>query len=379
MKKLFKKINIVEVIKIEDDLELLQHHLANVYENLSNIILAVPKNYEKLVRLENLTSKWVDKISFFHLEENQNFLSEKTITTISKLLYELEIGFEDVVCFSKINEVPNFNVFETVLENLKFHPVILRMRDFVYNTQIYSPQCHMGSICFNFSFLTNKPKLAEQLNNIKDTIVGNNFNVFDNGWNFSYFTSLENIIHHFKSKKIEINFEDLENCFSKNYHPIFFENNKLFYLSDFEGDINFDVLYLNEYFHDRNIEVNNLVVLNFNQMRIPTSFCSEYDRVFNFNFGRNYSLPEVSETGNLKTLNIFLPNHDLYTTNNDDTFEFVYNTNEIKRILSKSNLRKNHTLEIVVLPNYLEHPKKKTISWAEFKNTSPNEVFRGIF
>ena len=90
MKKLFKKINIVEVIKIEDDLELLQHHLANVYENLSKIILAVPKNYEKLARLENLTSKWVDKISFFHLEESQNFLSEKTITSFSKLLYELQ-------------------------------------------------------------------------------------------------------------------------------------------------------------------------------------------------------------------------------------------------------------------------------------------------
>ena len=237
----------------------------------------------------------------------------------------------------------------------------------------------MGTICINFSFLMKNPKLPEQLNNIKETIVGKNFNVTDNGWNFSFFSSLENIIYHFGEKKIEINLEDLKKCFSKNYHPIFYENGKLLHLADFEGDINFDVFYLKQHFHNTNFEVSNLVVLNLNQMRIPESFCSEYECVFNFNFGRNYSLPEVSETGNLKTLNIFLPNHELYTTNNDDTFEYVYNTNEIKRILSKSNLRKNHILEIVVLPSYLENPKKKTISWSEFKNTPPNEVFREIF
>jgi hypothetical protein len=373
-----KKNKIVEVINLNEDLDILKHHLKNVYKNLYHIIITIPNSFSEINRLKKNCSEWIDKITIIETDNNDTWLSVNS-QSLFDIFSELLLDFEDIICFSEGSEVPDFQNFEKVSEHLKFEPVILRMTDFVFNTKIYSKNRHMGSICVSYSNLLKNNNLVTEIRQVKKNIIGDSFYVVDNGNNFSFFLEKSKILDYFHTKNLDVNENEFDNCISNNFHPKFFENKKKNYFTDYEGDISFDVSNLKEFFFQENTEKKILIILNVYQKKVLSEWCEPYQRVLNFNFTEDYRFSELSLETNLETYNIFLPKYQLYQRNNLEDFWITYKVNELKRLLKNSNLMNNRIVDLIVFKDDIESQSKKTFSFEELKKFSFEDVFTEIF
>jgi hypothetical protein len=373
-----KKNKIVEVINLNEDLDILKHHLKNVYKNLYHIIITIPNSFSEINRLKKNCSEWIDKITIIETDNNDTWLSVNS-QSLFDIFSELLLDFEDIICFSEGSEVPDFQNFEKVSEHLKFEPVILRMTDFVFNTKIYSKNRHMGSICVSYSNLLKNNNLVTEIRQVKKNIIGDSFYVVDNGNNFSFFLEKSKILDYFHTKNLDVNENEFDNCISNNFHPKFFENKKKNYFTDYEGDISFDVSNLKEFFFQENTEKKILIILNVYQKKVLSEWCEPYQRVLNFNFTEDYRFSELSLETNLETYNIFLPKYQLYQRNNLEDFWITYKVNELKRLLKNSNLMNNRIVDLMVFKDDIESQSKKTFSFEELKKFSFEDVFTEIF
>jgi hypothetical protein len=373
-----KKNKIVEVINLTEDLEILKHHLKNVYKDLYHIIITTPNSFSEINRLKKICSEWIDKITIIETDNNDTWLSVNS-QSLFDIFSELLLDFEDIICFSEASEVPDFRIFEKVSEHLKFEPVILRMTDFVFNTKIYCKNRHMGSICVSYSNLLKNNNLVTEIRQVKKNIIGDSFYVVDNGNNFSFFLEKSKILDYFHTKNLDVDENEFDNCISNNFHPNFFENKKKSYFTDYEGDISFDVSNLKEFFFHENTEKKILIILNVYQKKVLSEWCEPYQRVLNFNFTEDYRFSELSLENNLETYNIFLPKYQLYQRNNLEDFWITYKVNELKRLLKNSNLMNNRLVDLIVFKDDIESESKMTFSFEELKKFSFENVFTEIF
>jgi hypothetical protein len=373
-----KKNKVCEVINIDDDLRNLKHHLKNVYENLSHIIITTPNGFSKNNKLKQICSGWIDKITFVE-RVSEEWWSEKNTEILYKILSELQLTFDDVICFSKVTEIPEFGNFKKIFEHLKFEPVILRMTDFVFNTQFYSKTRHMGSICVTFSNLLKNQKIVSEIHSVKDNLVGDNFYVVDNGHNLSFFSEKFEIFNYFRNRNIEVDESQFDECVSNHYHPKFLENKKVNYITDFDDIIFFDISNLEQFNYLPINEKKIFAILNLFQKKILEDWCLPYQRVLNFNFTTDYTFTEFSCEKNLETYNIFLPKIELYNISNSKDFLFTYKVNEVKRKLRNSNLMNSQLIDIVVFKEDIQNEPKITFTWGQLKNLSFENVFNEIF
>jgi len=373
------KKKIVEVLTIDKDFELLQHHLQNVYENIHHILILVDVNFDKMVELNKITTKWVDKISYFFLEEGLSPLDLSNLSKITDFLKQLDLGFEDIVCFSEISEIPDLINFNDVVEHLKFEPVILRMTDFTFNLKKHCKNRHLGSLCVYFSFLLTNPNKVRQINDNKKVFFWRSFYFVDNGFKFSFFQKKLNILDDFRKKGIEVSSADLEDIVSKNIHPKFFETEQKHYLSDYQENIDFNIDFLIEQDEISSSSNKILIILNLKQKKVETSKLGEYFRVLNFNFSRDYSLLEHSTLENVENINIFFPRTIPYEVNENHFFETEFVFKELKRKLNQSNFIANQNLNFTIFIDKLELEEKLEISWEKLKKSNLKEVLIKFF
>lgn len=341
------KHKIVDIIFYEGEENLLLHRIHNFYTDVSLFIVVESdkkessENIEFTFKKENF-SKWIDKIIYIPIQiQNdttiENFSQEKIQKVISKL-YSLDLFFEDILIFSKTSEFPDFSKIEHIKENLYYEPAILRQTDLVFNTKYKKITKHLGSCCFFYSQIIQKPAYVKQIIDLKKNYVSDRFFVIDSGINHNFF---------------------LEDSNTK--------------ITNFLEEYPYDKKYLLDIEKTILEPKDKLIVINFFENKLPDL---EYETVLNFNFTKDYSLPRITASNNTTNINIFVPPYEIYNIESELNFDFTYSFNEVAKILRSYEFFENQNLIFVPFRDKLETNKIKQDLWKDIKNIRFDEYLK---
>ena len=333
-----KKNKIVDVVFVESDISLLEHRIHNTYEFVHKIVLVIGSEKEVLVSLNSKITPWIDKISVLHSEETDVY-NKNNINKIKNFIVDYE--FEDLICFSKLNELPDYENFEEVTEQIIFGPVVLRNTNLKFNTSLYTKNRHMGTICVNYSQLLDYKTDLSTLNDGKQNIITSFFNIVDNGYNFE--------------------------GFSKN------NGNTSLPVNTYKGPITFSKDYLKEIFPKNLCDKKTLVIFNMNQEYVDISKLDQYSKILNFNFTKDYRLKNIETNEELTTINIFLPPKPLYDTTT--IFNLSFGLQEIQKFLIQMEFLGCQKIDFVSYPLSTENGLNETKIWEDFSNSNFVETF----
>ena len=341
------KHKIVDVVFYEGEENLLLHRVHNFYSNVHLFIIVesnkkeFSQSTEFTFRKENF-AQWIDKIIYLPIQIKdeiipEDFLKEKIKKIISQLNL-LDLLFEDILIFSKTSEFPDFSKIDLVKENLYYEPAILRQTELVYNTKYKKTTKHLGSCCFFYSQIIQKPSLVKQIIDLKKKYVSDRFFIIDGGINHNFFAEDSNI-------KVT-NFLE-EYPFDKKY------------LIDVEKTI---------------LEPKaKLVVINFFENKIPDL---EYETILNFNFTKNYSVPEKTIVDNTTNINIFIPTSRIYDIESELDFDTIYSFNEVAKTLRSYEFLENQKLIFVSFRDQIDTQNIKETLWKDVKNLRLDEYLK---
>jgi len=346
-----KKNKIFDIVMCEYDFHLIKHRIINVYNYVHKIIIVKTSDQKKNKKIYVDCLPWIDKIVFLDDETSESFKEDYDFKHLFVVLNEYNVFFEDLICFSNCAEIPNYSDFEIVVEHLTFEPVILRMVDFVHNLKIHCKNKHLGTFCLNFGNLLSDSNILKKLIVSKRKLISNDLYVVDNGYNFSFFP-----------------FENDTNLytFTTNIHPKCFGDENKNYLTDFEESVSFNSQYLFQKNFYKKIANETLIVINHQQRKIENSWVEKYDRVFNFNFSKDFTYPEIKILNKIYDLNIFVPPYKFYQTDGDFYETFFYL--EVHKKLQGLNLMNNQNLDLLHYHESFEMNTKKTYYWSQIKN-----------
>lgn len=336
-----KKNKIVDVLLIDDDIDLLGHRCQNAYDDVNYIVLLIPINHEKISEVLSEISIWKDKISILYTENN-NFFEKINLEKILPEFKSLDLSFDDLVCFSKLSELPEYKKFNDVLEQIVYGPVVLRNTNFVNHTSFYTKDRHMGTIVVNYSFLIKNYVELKTVDESRNNVITSFFNTSDNGFFF------QNFGQRFLQKNLSI-------C-------------------SYKSECNFKKDFLVEYIPEDICNNKILVIFNMNQSRVEVENLQNFEKILNFNFTKDYKLKENLQIGNLSTINIFLPPIPLYDIKPKYNFNLHFGLKEISRILTNLELLECQIIDFLVYPT-IEEQSSKSISWETLENLNFVEYF----
>jgi beta-1,4-mannosyl-glycoprotein beta-1,4-N-acetylglucosaminyltransferase len=312
----------------------------------------------------NITKNHVDSIcettKFAGLTQYKNI--ELTLDEIVYCqtydLYNFLISFdlylEDVILFSDVDEIPELADFDSVTENLKFEPVLLRQKNFIWTTKYFDPMPYLGTCCFQFTSLLGFPnKIFLKYISKKNRIL-NSGTICENGFHFSHFYNLERTIEKLKLISDEKNLiEKTTNCFTNliSLNDYGYEN--LQPLVEYDGKLpkRHDLLPCQD---------------------IGRSYSKKYTVLINSETeSSDYVIPVTFTTDlcSVRTKNYFkilLPPSQYYEVmieeNTLENFQKTYGINEIKKILKSFYPLNNDSFE------FINGEKSLQISWGDLKN-----------
>lgn len=346
----FQKNKIFDIVTFEDDFHLIKHRIVNIYDLVHKIIILKTADPIKNQKIYVDCLPWIDKVVFLDDEISKYFMENYDFKYLFEVLKEHNALFEDLICFSKCSEIPDYSQFESVIEHLTFEPVILRMVDFVYNLKIHCKNKHMGSCCLNFGNLLSNSNILEKLNVAKKKLISDNMYVVDNGYNFSYFPSENNL--------------ELDTL-TTNIHPKYLGTKNKKYLTDFEEFVGLNLNFLFQKNFHKKIDLETLIVINHEQRKIEDSWVNKYDRVFNFNFSKDFTFPEKKISDKIYDFNVFIPPYELYQT--EGNFYKIFFYTEVQKKLHGLNLMNTQNLDLLHFHEQFEIENKKTYEWIQLK------------
>lgn len=367
-----KKNKIVDVIFVKENDSFLKHRISNAFNNVDYIVIMISKNIDNVNYLESQLSKWANKLYFVDLCES-DFFEMSNLTKLKVLFRNLNISFEDLICFSNTNELPQYENLENLYEQIIYGPVILRQTKFIFNTKLHVLNRHMGTICIEYSFFLKSPRTLSSINESKKFVITDYFNFIDNGYNYVFFQPFDEMLKKLLSENSEITSENLIDCIENNLSPEYLISNIKSPFTSYEESIDFDPQYLKEFFPGNLDKKKVLVFFNIFQIKVPDFSPQEYKKILNFNFTYDYKMKEISIEDNLETINIFLPNNKLYSTENYN-FNLFYGLSEVNKKIKKLNLLNTQKVDFLIsIPN--TNHETISLTWSEIKKSSILEIF----
>jgi len=368
-----KKIRILDSIILRENVDLLKHRISNSYPFVDLILLIVSEN-DNLPQIKTEVSPWMDKIHYFFSNDSENIFNSENQNQFHQFIKSFDLNFEDILCFSEISELPDFEDFKIISEQLVYEPIVLRNTNFIFNVTKHTKSRHMGTLCTNYSLILKRPEIISNIIELKKKVISDEFNVVDSGYHFDFFCSKETMIENLHKSNVKVNEETLLLTISKALSPRYLENNIKLYFTDFESPIKFDTNFLNQYFYDREVSSKVLILFNVFQEKIEQELSSEYDRVLNFNFSNDYELKEMSSDGFVENVNLFLPNRYIYDTG-DYSFNLSFGLNETKKMLNKLNLLNEQILDVCIFEKGQFNIIESSIFWKDLKNKNFVDTF----
>jgi hypothetical protein len=179
---MIKKRKIIDIIFFNGEIDILKFRLSELNSFVDTfIIIESFSNSSEFVKHSNFFDVYNEK--YIHLYVPINFNSDDKIELVYKTSLKLKLGFEDIIIISNVNEVPDFNNFESVIEELKYDAVLLKPLKFVWDINHVDKNRDNGSLVFfHTKLLQNKPDIKQYY--LKKDSVFINCEKIENGWKF---------------------------------------------------------------------------------------------------------------------------------------------------------------------------------------------------
>jgi hypothetical protein len=392
MKVLKKKNKKVDCILFYDEIDMLLFRLTELDKYVDYFVIMESEidfkgNTKKLNFLENekLFEKWQNKIIYLPskgitknsvdlLLKKNNFLEFSQFQTenltkdhiiyfqtvgLYKFLMSFNLYPDDIVLLSDVDEIPDFENFDSILDPLTFESVVLKQLNFIWSTDYIDPTPHMGTCCFYFSSLIQCPNKIFQKNFTKNNRIFQESTICENGFHFSHFYSLDKTILKLRlmsNEDLETITENTTNCF-ENLISIF------------------------DYYFEKKcglIEYTGILPKNHSMLptqKIGREIPKKYTVTIDFQTEHNL-LIDIKHNQELHQFNISLPTTQYYDIiieeNNINNFQKMYGINEMKKILiSFYPLYKD-------LFEFCYGDKKIEFSWKELKDEFIYDKVRDI-
>jgi beta-1,4-mannosyl-glycoprotein beta-1,4-N-acetylglucosaminyltransferase len=311
----------------------------------NKIIHIVSKNINKtLVDLICEKTEFTQYTQFKNSELTKNDIIYCQMYELYNFLMSFDLIPDDIVLFSHVDEIPNFLNFNSVIDNLKFEPVILSQKNFIWSTKYYDPTPHVGTCCFLFSSLIQSPnKIYQIYSRKKNRLLGKT--LCQNGFHFSHFYSLEKTIKKLNlisnNEKIS---ENVTNCFNNLISIVDYDFERPCGLIEYNGELPKNHFLLPSQKIGRDYSKKYTVTLN-------------YDKV-------KFSLNVHFDEGN--QFDILLPTSKYYDVlieeNTLENFQKMYGVNEIKKIIHSYYPLNQDLFKFVNDGKFIEY------SWRELKD-----------
>lgn len=296
------------------------------------------------------------------LVEDENYEINKdniVLYMTSKLrdcLNTLDIGFEDMIFLSDVDEIPDFNNLNFLSDLLVFDSVFLRQKRFFWTTKYIDKGLSYGTSIHQYTKILQSPSLLKNYYKAKSSKQFSNFSSIDSGWHFSHFEDIDKV-----HKKLELlngqsySIKDLK-IKMNNLIPIKYSDLKDEYsLMDYDGDLPKNIHLLPEQPVRRNWKRNILIktkdVINDGVFfeTINVSFVSDSIKKIDKN---TIILPKSILYGEYKTL---------------QEFQTIYCHNELKKMVKNLYLLNNDEVTF-------DFGEPKTFTWLEIKNKNISDL-----
>ena len=179
-----KKIKFFDSIRFSGDVEFLKFRLIELDPYVDYFIIADFNHVDSelsFIKNKNLFDEWNHKISHIFVDED-SFLSK-----IKDEFIRLNPYFEDILMISNVNEIPNLNYKDEILQRLIFGPIKLEHQNFIWNIDYIDTVRRRGTMVFSFTSILQSKHTMSSLLRTKFTsnVIGSV--LYSNGWKFLNF------------------------------------------------------------------------------------------------------------------------------------------------------------------------------------------------
>jgi beta-1,4-mannosyl-glycoprotein beta-1,4-N-acetylglucosaminyltransferase len=376
------KHKIIDAFLFYNELNMLEFRLTELNEHVDYFVVLESSfdfNGNKKESVFNSNKErfksWEDKIIYIDCPELSSSIIEKTKKSYrpfstddenyeinkdnivfymtSKLrdcLYSLNIDFEDIVFLSDVDEIPDFNNLDSLLDLLVFDSVFLRQKRFFWTTKYVDKDLSYGTSIHQYTKILQNPLMLSGYYKTKSSKQFSNHSSIDSGWHFSHFEDIGKV-----HEKLELIYnqsyllKDLK-IKMNNLIPIKHPDLKNEYsLIDYDGDLPKNTHLLPEQPVCRNWKRNVLIKTE----HITNE--GNYFETINVSFVSD-SVKKLGKN------TIILPQNILYGEYKSlKEFQGAYCYNELKKIIKNLYLLNDDTVTF-------DFGEPKTFTWVEIKN-----------
>ena len=328
-------------------------------------IVLVFNEYDLLQERFELLENYVDKFIVFDFGSGcKNFSTDNIIHIKSpkfyldkdfnlayealKQLEQKNLYVEDVLRFSKANELPDMEVFINNLHLLNYKPVVCQQKKVFWVGNMMSKKIHFGTFAIKYSdFIRNQKVYNSMLNLMSPVFV--NHETLSCGWQFNGFQSAGD-------------FEESQNFWGKANQSSEIYDELFLGLKDFDGNLLIE--------KSSNIPENLFKLQRQLTLREPKKFHLTTDeRVFHENDDLTLLISQGKIISNQHFEHFFeIPTLNYYGV---DDFVNSYSKNEVLKVLQKLGALKHD----IITYQKKETLDKVSLTYQEFQNFVPSELF----
>ena len=214
-----KKRKIVDSFIFFNELDILEYRLELLYDKVDHFILVesnithsgedkplyftihkkrFAKYLDKITHIivtdfpRKLTQSEIDELVAIPEIRNMNWVREHhQRRAISRGVDKLNLDYEDIIFVSDIDEIPDMDRLDDVINQLPYGPVVCEQRWFIWNTKWEKELSWVGSTAFQYSHYLSNKDIFQHLRNTRWDDIHLEFTLAPCGWHLSWFGTLE--------------------------------------------------------------------------------------------------------------------------------------------------------------------------------------------
>jgi beta-1,4-mannosyl-glycoprotein beta-1,4-N-acetylglucosaminyltransferase len=371
-----KKHKIIDAVFFYDELDMLTFRLTELNEHVDQFIIMESGvdfmgNSKPLVFKENehLFEEWKDKITYLSFNElsdyeldiltntikknnlpvkdfvrefNRDNIQLYLLTLLRNSLLSSDLYMEDIVMISDIDEIPDLSKVSDIIDKIKFSPVLLRQKNFIWSTKFVSMNPRLGTICHQFTSLITNPSvfLISYFKRTPTNLL--RFEIVDSGYHFSHFYDFNKTVDKLKLISPSVSKDVIKNSWDNLVSIPTKEDDKIYGLVEYEGELSKNINLLPNQPIGRETPKKHFVAIN-STIEVSEKYFEQFgDSVYLINFVNDSQISfKVKLSNRITQYNILIPNSKYYDIlieeNTLENFQKMFGINEIKKIISSDH------------------------------------------